>query len=97
QNLPQAQLREEVSDHEHRSPSARIKDFDRSLFGQLLGDLFLLVVAPKKALQQRQDGFQGVTSSQIGNDLLLDASLLAHRGDNADIFVNDPGRTTDLD
>jgi hypothetical protein len=97
EDLPQAQLREELPRHAQRSPPARIEDFERSLWGQLLGELPLLIVAPEKAFQQRQDGFQGVAPSQIGDDLLLDASLLADRRDNADVFVNGSGRTTDLD
>ena len=96
-HLPQAQLREEVPDHEHRSPRAGVQDFDRSLVGQLLGKLFLVIVAAKKAFQQRQDGFQGIAPPEVGDDLLFDASLLPHGSDNADVFVNDAGGTTNLD
>ena len=37
EDLPQAQLREEMPHCEHRPPRAGIEDCDRSLFGQLLG------------------------------------------------------------
>jgi hypothetical protein len=60
------------------------------------GELLLLVVTLKKTLQQRQDGFEGVAPSQVGDDLLFDVSLLADRSDDANVFVDSPGRTTDL-
>ncbi len=86
--LPEAQLVEEVARDEHRSPGTGVEDFDGSLGAELLGQGLRPFLAGEKAIEQRQDGFEGVASPEVGDDLLLDLAVLAHRADDADILVD---------
>ncbi len=86
-----------MAHHEHRPPGAGIEKLDRPVLGKLLREFFLLLTALEKALQQRQDGLDHVAATEIGDDLLSDVSLFAHRRDDADVLVDRAGGTSDVD
>ena len=88
EQFPEAQLVEEMPGHEHRPPAAGVEHFDRTVLCELPSQLCLIVVAFKKAIEHRQDSFERITSSEVGDDLLLDLSVFAHGADDANILMH---------
>src|SRR5260370_11470271 len=68
------------------APSAGVEDFDRPFASELLGQSLRILFALEKAIEQREDGFQGIASAEVGDDLLLDFAMLAHRTDDTDVL-----------
>src|SRR5713101_1670797 len=85
---PQTQLAKEVTRDQHWPPGAGVEDFDGPFASEFLGQLLRLLLAFEKANELGQDGFQGIASAEVGDDLLLDLSVLPHRTDDADILVD---------
>lgn len=82
--------------YEHRSPGAGVDNFQRPFLLELLGQLVGIVVDLEKAIEQRQDGLERIATTEVGNDLLFDLTVLSHRADDADIFVDRATRAPDL-
>src|SRR5262249_25367504 len=81
-------LAKEVTGDQHRSPGAGVKDFDRPLLSELCSQWLWMFITLEKAVEQGQDGFQGIASSEVGDDLLLDFVVFAHGADDADVLVD---------
>ena len=63
-----------MSDHRHPALGACVNNIDRSFFAELPSRLNLVLVAFKKAIEHRHDGFEGIALSEVG-----EADVLIHR------------------
>ena len=86
--MPKTQLLEQMSGDEHGAPRTGVEYLDRSLFSQFFGQLLLIVIAAEKSVEHRQHGLERIPAAEVGDDLLLDPTVVTDRGDYADIFVS---------
>jgi hypothetical protein len=91
---PEAQLVEQGTDDEDRSPGGGVKDIE---IGSLDGGVGRAGIAAQKSLELGEDRDEEIHATEIGDGALLDLAVVAIGFDDTDVFVDRAIGRPDLD